>query len=301
MNIPIQAHGNGYNHFISYVKSKKYNRWYLFDDDKYTTVTHETAINKTFKGKENALLLFYIKKSQLNEIMADYDIEHIPNFDKIPEEITTEPNSPKHDTTYLDIYNENGKLIFSSSFDKSKFNSAITHVSLKPGVNGTELHIYGVSPKNGKSFEIVYYNNGNRYTFDLYIDGKTATDVTNQNYINAINTYVPKEIYDLVVSGKFQKMDNTPTKLLDDGTDMIIERTELMDYFENNFNIYVSGRNSKFNILQLNKLVSLSDDTHIEEIKSLLPIKNSRYVLTQQDALIILSELFNFDSNDTDI
>lgn len=38
-----------------------------------------------------------------------------------------------------------------------------------------------------------------------------------------------------------------------------------------------------------------------EKIKSLLPIKNSKYVLTQQDALIILSELFKFDSKDVDI
>ena len=56
----------------------------------------------------------------------------------------------------------------------------------------------------------------------------------------------------------------------------------------------------EFVVFEDNQVYLLSTNTHIEEIKSLLPIKNSRYVLTQQDALIILSELFNFGSDDTD-
>lgn len=194
---------------------------------------------------------------------------------------------------------EDGQELLSTTFHKHKFHEAITNVSLIPGVSGTELHIKGISPKNGKSFELVYHNGASK-VINLYIEGKDVTNVNDPNYSNAIDTYIPFEILNLIYKGKFKEMDNIPTKLKEDG--IIVESTQLSDFFEIEYNVFSSGRSTAYNKKQITKIFyGNTSYNNINLIKSLFPIYEPEYALNQQDALIILANLYGFDPTDEEL
>lgn len=147
-----------------------------------------------------------------------------------------------------------GEELLSTTFDKSKFNKGTFSVTLYPGPSGTTLMIGFISPK-GNKFYAEYSISPTRKTWDLLnSEQQTITDVTSEKYWNIINTIVPKSLRDLVDSGEYYKMDTTDTEK--GGEASLIKRSELEDYFEKEYNVFMQGRSLDYNTKQINKALS---------------------------------------------
>ena len=147
-----------------------------------------------------------------------------------------------------------GEELLSTTFDKNKFNKGTFSVALYPGPAGTILSIGFISPK-GNKFYAEYSSSPTRKTWDLSNSKQqNITDVTSEKYWNIINTIVPKSLRDLVDSGKYYKMDTTDIEK--GGEASFIKRSELEDYFEKEYNVFMQGRSLDYNTKQINKALS---------------------------------------------
>ena len=152
-----------------------------------------------------------------------------------------------------------GEELLSTTFDKNKFNKGTFSVALYPGPAGTILSIGFISPK-GNKFYAEYSSSPTRKTWDLSNSKQqNITDVTSEKYWNIINTIVPKSLRDLVDSGEYYKMDTTDTEK--GGEASFIKRSELEDYFEKEYNVFMQGRSLDYNTKQINKALSPVQET----------------------------------------
>lgn len=149
---------------------------------------------------------------------------------------------------------ERGKALLSTTFDKSKFNEGTTAVSLYPGTTGPTLRIDFTSPTTGKS-AFVIYGGTERKTWDLFNSaGSDMTNVNDSRYWKNIKKIVPKEIFDLVESGKYLELYNEASETLYGGA---VVRPKLYDFFEENYGVLTSGNSSEFNYKQVMKALEL--------------------------------------------
>ena len=156
-----------------------------------------------------------------------------------------------------------GEELLSTTFDKNKFNKGTFSVALYPGPAGTILSIGFISPK-GNKFYAEYSSSSTRKTWDLLnSEQQTVTDVTSEKYWNIINTIVPKSLRDLVDSGEYYKMDTTDTEK--GGEASLIKRSELEEYFEKEYNVFMQGRSLDYNTKQINKALSPVQEYSNEE------------------------------------
>ena len=156
-----------------------------------------------------------------------------------------------------------GEELLSTTFDKNKFNKGTFSVALYPGPAGTILSIGFISPK-GNKFYVEYSSSPTRKTWDLSNSKQqNITDVTSEKYWNIINTIVPKSLRDLVDSGKYYKMDTTDTEK--GGEASLIKRSELEEYFEKEYNVFMQGRSLDYNTKQINKALSPVQENSNEE------------------------------------
>lgn len=153
-----------------------------------------------------------------------------------------------------------GEELLSTTFDKSKFNNGTFSVALYPGPAGTILSIGFISPK-GNKFYAEYSSSPTRKTWDLSNSKQqNITDVTSEKYWNIINTIVPKSLRDLVDSGEYYKMDTIDTEK--GGEASLIKRSELENYFEKEYNVFMQGRSLDYNTKQINKALSPVQDNN---------------------------------------
>ena len=156
-----------------------------------------------------------------------------------------------------------GEELLSITFDKNKFNKGTFSVALYPGPSGTTLMIGFISPK-GNKFYAEYNSSPTRKTWDLLnSEQQTVTDVTSEKYWNIINIIVPKSLRDLVDSDEYYKMDTTDTEK--GGEASLIKRSELEDYFEKEYNVFMQGRSLDYNTKQINKALSPVQEYSNEE------------------------------------
>lgn len=155
---------------------------------------------------------------------------------------------------------EKGEELLSTTFDKSKFNEGTTEVKLYPDVKGTAIEIKFTSPRTGNTAYAIYNGSSTRKTWNLYNSKhEEVTNVNDDNYWKSIDKIVPKSIRNLVESGRYNEMDfkakETNSKTL------AIKETELEDYFEKEYNVFMQGRNLDYNTKQINKALSSVQDT----------------------------------------
>ena len=160
-----------------------------------------------------------------------------------------------------------GEKLLSTTFDKSKFNNGTFSVALYPGPSGTTLMIGFISPK-GNKFYAEYSSSPTRKTWYLLnSEQQNITNVTSEKYWNIINTIVPKSLRDLIDSGEYYKMDTTDTEK--GGVASFIKRSELEDYFEKEYNVFMQGRSLDYNTKQINKALSPVQE-HSNEKQSII-------------------------------
>lgn len=150
---------------------------------------------------------------------------------------------------------EKGEELLSTTFDKSKFNEGTTEVKLYPDVKGTAIEIKFISPRTGNTAYAIYNGSSTRKIWNLYNSKhEEVTNVNDDNYWKSIDKIVPKSIRNLVESGRYNEMDfkakETNSKTL------AIKETELEDYFEKEYNVFMQGRNLDYNTKQINKALS---------------------------------------------
>lgn len=161
-----------------------------------------------------------------------------------------------------------GEELLSTTFDKSKFNEGTTEVKLYPDVKGTAIEIKFTSPRTGNTAYAIYNGSSTRKTWNLYNSKhEEVTNVNDDNYWKSIDKIVPKSIRNLVESGRYNEMDfkakETNSKTL------AIKETELEDYFEKEYNVFMQGRNLDYNTKQINKALSpVQETTEKQDITS---------------------------------
>ena len=149
---------------------------------------------------------------------------------------------------------ERGKTLLSTTFDKSKFNEGTTAVSLYPGTTGPTLRIDFTSPTTGKSAFVVY-GGTNRKIWDLFNSaGSDVTNVNDSRYWENVKKIVPKEIFDLVESGKYLELYNEKSETLYGGA---VVRPKLYDFFEEHYGVLIQSNSSEFNYKQVMKALEL--------------------------------------------
>lgn len=227
-----------------------------------------------FKDKYDCMQTFDMVRSMISAWQSanfkDGEEPTMPTKDEIEKFIQSQlskdkqsPVAPVRSTNIADYVNtegkdkgfltEKGEELLSTTFDKSKFNKGTFSVALYPGPAGTTLMIGFISPK-GNKFYAEYNVSPTRKTWDLLdSDKQTITNVNDKNYWKAIDIIVPKPLRDLVDSGKYYKMDTTDTEK---GKTFPIKRSELEDYFEKEYNVFMQGRNLDYNTKQINKALS---------------------------------------------
>ena len=152
-----------------------------------------------------------------------------------------------------------GEELLSSTFNRDKFNKGTTRVSLYPGSPGTEIRIDFKSQKNGKDYYAIYHGSPTRRTWDIYnSEGDNMTDVTSEQYWKNVDTIVPLSLIDLVDSGRYAELDNTPTSTDDLGS--TVYSTELTELFEREYNVLKQGRNTAYNTSVVQKALNLIGD-----------------------------------------
>lgn len=153
-----------------------------------------------------------------------------------------------------------GEELLSTTFDKSKFNEGTTEVKLYPDIKGTAIEIKFTSPRTGNTAYAIYNGSSTRKTWDLYNSKhEEVTNVNDDNYWKSIDKIVPKSIRNLVESGRYNEMDfkakETNSKTL------AIKETELEEYFEKEYNVFMQGRSLDYNTKQINKALSPVQET----------------------------------------
>lgn len=237
-----------------------------------------------FKDKYDCMQTFDMVRSMISAWQSanfkDGEEPTMPTKDEIEKFIQSQlskdkqsPVAPVRSTNIADYVNtegkdkgfltEKGEELLSTTFDKSKFNKGTFSVALYPGPAGTILMIGFISPK-GNKFYAEYNVSPTRKTWDLSnSEQQTITDVTSEKYWNIINTIVPKSLRDLVDSGEYYKMDTTDTEK--GGVASLIKRSELEDYFEKEYNVFMQGRSLDYNTKQINKALSSVQEYNNEE------------------------------------
>lgn len=211
-------------------------------------------------------ILYGTKDKDLTGINARKALEERVNMIKANSKTIFTPAKSANIADYVNtegedkgFLTEKGEELLSTTFDKNKFNKGTFSVVLYPGPAGTTFMIGFISPK-GNKFYAEYNVSPTRKTWDLLnSEQQTITDVTNEKYWNIINTIVPKSLRDLVDSGEYYKMDTTDTEK--GGEASLIKRSELEDYFEKEYNVFMQGRSLAYNIKQINKALSPVQDT----------------------------------------
>lgn len=228
-----------------------------------------------FKDKYDCMQTFDMVRSMISAWQSanfkDGEEPTMPTKDEIEKFIQSQlskdkqsPVAPVRSTNIADYVNtegkdkgfltEKGEELLSTTFDKSKFNKGTFSVALYPGPTGTTLMIGFISPRTGNKAYAQYNSSPTRKTWDLLdSDKQTITNVNDKNYWKAIDIIVPKPLRDLVDSGKYYKMDTTDTEK---GKTFPIKRSELEDYFEKEYNVFMQGRNLDYNTKQINKALS---------------------------------------------
>lgn len=228
-----------------------------------------------FKDKYDCMQTFDMVRSMISAWQSanfkDGEEPTIPTKDEIEKFIQSQlskdkqsPVTPVRSTNIADYVNtegkdkgfltEKGEELLSTTFDKSKFNKGTFSVALYPGPTGTTLMIGFINPRTGNKAYAQYNSSPTRKTWDLLdSDKQTITNVNDKNYWKAIDIIVPKPLRDLVDSGKYYKMDTTDTEK---GKTFPIKRSELEDYFEKEYNVFMQGRNLDYNTKQINKALS---------------------------------------------
>ena len=153
-----------------------------------------------------------------------------------------------------------GEELLSTTFDKSKFNEGTTEVKLYPDVKGTAIEIKFTSPRTGNIAYAIYNGSSTRKIWNLYNSKhEEVTNVNDDNYWKSIDKIVPKSIRNLVESGRYNEMDfkakETNSKTL------AIKETELEEYFEKEYNVFMQGRSLDYNTKQINKALSPVQET----------------------------------------
>lgn len=234
-----------------------------------------------FKDKYDCMQTFDMVRSMISAWQSanfkDGEEPTMPTKDEIEKFIQSQlskdkqsPVAPIRSTNIADYVNtegkdkgfltEKGEELLSTTFDKSKFNKGTFSVALYPGPTGTTLMIGFISPRTGNKAYAQYNSSPTRKTWDLLdSDKQTITNVNDKNYWKAIDIIVPKPLRDLVDSGKYYKMDTTDTEK---GKTFPIKRSELEDYFEKEYNVFMQGRNLDYNTKQINKALSPVQDSN---------------------------------------
>lgn len=182
-------------------------------------------------------------------------------FPIILEELREELRGVKFDTIdyskYIDsdgFLTKEGEDIFSTSFNKDKFKKGTTKVSLYTLPQGTAIRIDFTSPTTGNSASALFNGDTHRKIWDLYNSkGSPATNVNDSKYWDSINKIVPKELIELVDSGKYEELETTAT--ITDPETLVIKETALERYFKDNYNVIKQGRNTEYNKRQLDYLL----------------------------------------------
>lgn len=177
-----------------------------------------------------------------------------------------------------------GEELLSTTFDKSKFNEGTTEVKLYPDVKGTAIEIKFTSPRTGNTAYAIYNGSSTRKTWNLYNSKhEEVTNVNDDNYWKSIDKIVPKSIRNLVESGRYNEMDfkakETNSKTL------AIKETELEEYFEKEYNVFMQGRNLDYNTKQINKALSTVQETTKKQNN--IPLSYEGYITPSQDTIFV--------------
>lgn len=174
-----------------------------------------------------------------------------------------------------------GEELLSTTFDKNKFNEGTFSVELYPGPTGTTLMIGFISPRTGNKAYAQYDSSSTRKTWDLLnSDKQSITNVNDKKYWKAIDAIVPKPLRDLVDSGEYYKMDTTDTEK--GGDPSLIKRSELEEYFEKEYNVFMQGRSLDYNTKQINKaLFPVQDSNNL--LKNINNVDKSLVDVEQHD------------------
>lgn len=233
-----------------------------------------------FKDKYDCMQTFDMVRSMISAWQSanfkDGEEPTMPTKDEIEKFIQSQIGSrqssetPVRSTNIADYVNtegkdkgfltEKGEELLSTTFDKSKFNEGTTEVKLYPDVKGTAIEIKFTSPRTGNTAYAIYNGSSTRKTWNLYNSKhEEVTNVNDDNYWKSIDKIVPKSIRNLVESGRYNEMDfkakETNSKTL------AIKETELEDYFEKEYNVFMQGRSLDYNTKQINKALSPVQET----------------------------------------
>lgn len=229
-----------------------------------------------FKDKYDCMQTFDMVRSMISAWQSanfkDGEEPTMPTKDEIEKFIQSQlskdkqsPVAPVRSTNIADYVNtegkdkgfltEKGEELLSTTFDKSKFNEGTTEVKLYPDVKGTAIEIKFTSPRTGNTAYAIYNGSSTRKIWNLYNSKhEEVTNVNDDNYWKSIDKIVPKSIRNLVESGRYNEMDfkakETNSKTL------AIKETELEEYFEKEYNVFMQGRNLDYNTKQINKALS---------------------------------------------
>lgn len=233
-----------------------------------------------FKDKYDCMQTFDMVRSMISAWQSanfkDGEEPTMPTKDEIEQFIQSQIGSrqssetPVRSTNIADYVNtegkdkgfltEKGEELLSTTFDKSKFNEGTTEVKLYPDVKGTAIEIKFTSPRTGNTAYAIYNGSSTRKIWDLYNSKhEEVTNVNDDNYWKSIDKIVPKSIRNLVESGRYNKMDFKAKET--NSETLAIKETELEDYFEKEYNVFMQGRSLDYNTKQINKALSSVQDT----------------------------------------
>lgn len=184
----------------------------------------------------------------------------------------------KKSEKYLDKHGfltKEGEELFGSTFKKEDFPEGTVSVNFYPETDGrTAIKIGFKHPKTGQILYAIYFGNDNRLLFDLYeangntvnVQGIETTKELNEKVLKG--KIVPNWLYDLVHSGQYTELNNTP-RVINKNT-QIVEQTELEYLLESKYNIFKEGRSSVYNNKQLEKIknLSTSDTSNSPKVKT---------------------------------
>ena len=222
-----------------------------------------------------------LAKAKFSSMRSNNTTQSVQTTTNTPNEVSTQELNKYIHTEGEDkgFLTEEGERLLSSTFDKNEFTEGTTGVSLLPGVKGDQIRIDFKSPRTGNTCHVIYNGSPTRKTWDLYNSkwGNT-TDVSSDNYWRVIEMVVPKWLRDLVESGEYSRMSNTPTRTDDLGS--TIYSTELEELFESKYKVLKQGNNTKYNNSVVKKAINLlnsqkSDNIILGELGS-----NSNLVIT---------------------
>ena len=241
-----------------------------------------------FKDKYDCMQTFDMVRSMISAWQSanfkDGEEPTMPTKDKIEKfiqsQLSKDKQSPVRSTNIADYVNtegkdkgfltEKGEELLSTTFDKSKFNEGTTEVKLYPDVKGTAIEIKFTSPRTGNTAYAIYNGSSTRKIWNLYNSKhEEVTNVNDDNYWKSIDKIVPKSIRNLVESGRYNEMDSKT---------LAIKETELEEYFEKEYNVFIQGRNLDYNTKQINKALS-----PVQENRKITPVITTEEAPIQED------------------